>query len=185
MVHAIWVEEARSKRKSRDAKRSRSYDGGILKIRLEIQDKPRFKKRVSHQVPSKFPKSSGDRVYNPKFKKGRCTNSPNEKSTCGKCGKKHYGDSLKGTVNCFSCGKSGHKMRDCQNLKSQDKGSGQSQASGSSDASKKNLLYALRSRGEQETSPYVVTGILEVFSFDVYVLLYPDANLSFITPPVA
>ena len=62
------------------------------------------------------------------------TNSPNEKSTCGKCGKKYYRDCLKGTDNCFSCGKSGHKIRDCPNMKSQDKGSVKAQASGSSDA---------------------------------------------------
>ena len=43
MVDVITVEEARSKRKSRDAKRERSFDGGSTKNRLEIQDKPRFK----------------------------------------------------------------------------------------------------------------------------------------------
>ena len=32
------VEEARSRRKSRDAKRARSFDGGSSKNRLEIQD---------------------------------------------------------------------------------------------------------------------------------------------------
>ncbi|TMX04404.1 hypothetical protein EJD97_008955 [Solanum chilense] len=36
MLHARRVEEARAKRKSRDAKRSRSYDGGSSKNRLEI-----------------------------------------------------------------------------------------------------------------------------------------------------
>ena len=88
-------------------------------------------------------------VSNPKFKKEKGTNSPNEKPTCGKCGKKHYGDFLKRTDNCFFCGNIGHKMRDCSNLKSQDKGSGQAQASGSTDAPNKNLFYALHSRGEQ------------------------------------
>ena len=139
--------------RSGDAKRARSLDGGSSKNRLEIQDKHKFKKRVSNQVPSKFPRTSGDRVSNPKFKKGKGTNSPNEKPTYGKCGKKHYGDCLKGMDNCFSCGKSGHKMTDCPTLKSQDKCSGQSQACGSSDAPKKNHIYALRSRGEQETLP--------------------------------
>ena len=37
--------------------------------RFEIQDKPRFKKRVSSQVPSKFHKARDDRVSNPKPKK--------------------------------------------------------------------------------------------------------------------
>ena len=59
MVHARRVEEARAKGKSRDAKRARSFDGGSSKNRLEIQEKPRFKKWVSNQVPSKFPRTSG------------------------------------------------------------------------------------------------------------------------------
>ena len=42
MVYTRVVEEARAKRKMRDAK----------------------KKRVSNQVPLKFPKARGDRVYN-------------------------------------------------------------------------------------------------------------------------
>ena len=74
MVHARRIEEARAKRKSRDATRARSFDGGSSKNRLEIQDKPRFKKRFSNQVPSKFPRATGDRVFNPKFKKGKGTN---------------------------------------------------------------------------------------------------------------
>ena len=50
-------------------------------------------------------------------------------------------------------------MRGCTNLKSQDKGSGKAQESGSSDAPKNNRLYALLSRGEQENSPDVVIDI--------------------------
>ena len=46
---------------------------GSSKNRLEIQDKPRFNKRISSQVYSKFPKASGDRVSNPMFKKGKGT----------------------------------------------------------------------------------------------------------------
>ena len=73
-------------------------------------------------------------MSNPKYKNVKGTNSPNEKPTCEKCGKKRYGDCLKGTYNCFTCGKNGHKMRYFPNLKSQDKGSAKAQASGSSDA---------------------------------------------------
>ena len=65
--------------------------------------------------------------------------------------------------NFFSCGKSGHKIRYCLNMKSKDNGSNQAQASGSSDAPNKNRFYALRSRGERETSPDVVTDMLKVF----------------------
>ena len=42
MVHARSVDKARAQRKSRDAKRARSYEGGFLKNSREIQDKPRF-----------------------------------------------------------------------------------------------------------------------------------------------
>ena len=84
-------------------------------------------------------------MSNPKFKWGKGTNSSNGKSTCGKRGKKQYGDCLKGTDYCFSCGKSGHKMIYSLNFKSQDKGSGQAQSSGSSDDPKMNRFYALHS----------------------------------------
>ena len=93
MVHDKHVEkEARFRRKSRDAKRARSFDGGSSKNRREIQDKPRFKNRVSNQVPYKFPKSCDDRMSNLKPKKGKRTSSPTEKPTCGKYVKKHYDD---------------------------------------------------------------------------------------------
>ena len=70
MVYARRVEKVRARRKSRDYKRARSFHGGSSKNRLEIQDNPRFKKRVSSLVPSKFQKSSGDRVSNPKPRSG-------------------------------------------------------------------------------------------------------------------
>ena len=48
---------------------------------------------------------------------------------------------------------------------------GKDQASGSNESPKKNHFYALRSRGEQETSPDVLNDILKVFSIDAYALL--------------
>ena len=98
---------------------------------------------------------------------------------------KHYGNSLKGTDNCFGCGKSGQNFRYLLNVSGQDNGSAQYQASGSNEAPNKNHFYALHSRGEQETSPDVVTGMLKFFSIEVYALLYPCATLSFVTPLVA
>ena len=61
----------------------------------------------------------------------------------------------------------------------------QAQASGSSDAPKKNRFYALMSRGEKEISPNVVTGMFKIFTLDVYALLDPGDALSFVTPLVA
>ncbi|XP_069154426.1 uncharacterized protein [Solanum lycopersicum] len=97
-VAETWAEKERAKQISRDAKRARSFDGGSSKNRLDIQDKPKFKKRGSSQVPTKFLNASGDRVSNPKFKKGKSSNSPKEKPTCGTCGKNHYGESLRGWI---------------------------------------------------------------------------------------
>ena len=88
------MEEKRVNRKSRDAKRERSFDGGSPKGRLDIQDKRRFRKRYYNKFHTKFPKGRDTRMYNPKYQKGRGTRSPNKKPTCGKCGKKHYGDFL-------------------------------------------------------------------------------------------
>ena len=42
----------------------------------------------------------------------------------------------------------------------------------------------LRSRGDQETSPDVVTSMVKVFSIDLYALLDSDATLLFVTPLV-
>ena len=108
-----------------------------------------------------------------------------DKPTYGKCGKKHYGDFLKGTENCFGYAKSGDKVRDFPKVRDEEKVGGQAQASDSNESQKNNHLYALCSRGEQETSPDVVTDMLKVFSIDVYVLLDPDATLSFVPPLVA
>uniref|UniRef100_M1DF09 Retrotransposon gag protein n=1 Tax=Solanum tuberosum TaxID=4113 RepID=M1DF09_SOLTU len=48
-------------------------------------------------------------------------------------------------------------------------------------APKQNRFYALQTRGEQESSPDVVTGMFKVFQLDVYDLLDPGATLSFMT----
>ena len=42
------MEKTRVKRKSGDVNRSKSYDGGSSKGRLDIQDNPRLKKRFSN-----------------------------------------------------------------------------------------------------------------------------------------
>ena len=96
MVRAKHVEEERAIIKSKDAKREISFDRGSLKNRLDVQDRPRIKKQVSRQVLSKFQKDSGYSVSKPKFKKVKGTSLPTKNPTCEKCGKKHYGDCLKG-----------------------------------------------------------------------------------------
>ena len=48
VVHSQHVKEARVKRKSRYAKRERSFDCGPSKVKIEIQDDPRFKNIISN-----------------------------------------------------------------------------------------------------------------------------------------
>ena len=118
MVHGKLVEETRIKRKNRKFKREKSYEGSTSKGRLEIQDKPRFKKWVSNKFHSNIPKANKDRVSNPKSQKARSGNSPSKKPTCSKCGNKHWGECLVLMENCFECGKSSHKVRDFPNVRS-------------------------------------------------------------------
>ncbi|TMW92517.1 hypothetical protein EJD97_012944 [Solanum chilense] len=64
-VAQIWHRNS-----NRDAKRARHYDGGASKGKLKIQDNPRFKKRLSNQVPSNVSRTNKDRVLNPKAQGG-------------------------------------------------------------------------------------------------------------------
>ena len=57
IVHARRVKESRTKRKDRHSKRERVLEGGATKNRIEIQDKPKFKKRFSNQVQTKYSKA--------------------------------------------------------------------------------------------------------------------------------
>lgn len=48
-----------------------------------------------------------------------------------------------------------------------------------------NRLYTLTNRQEAEVSPDIVTGMLQIFSHNVFVLLDPGSTLSYVTPYVA
>ena len=75
----------------------RSFDGSSSMNRLEIQNKTKFKKRVSNKVPFKFPKARDENESKLRDKKGMSGNSPNEKPICAKCGKGHFCEFLVGT----------------------------------------------------------------------------------------
>lgn len=47
-----------------------------------------------------------------------------------------------------------------------------------------NRFYAFPPHREKEDSPDIVTGMLRVFCLEVYVLLDPGSNLSYVTPLV-
>ena len=60
--------------------------------------------------------------------------------------------------NFYGCGKEGHKFKDFPNVRGQEKGNGRAQSSGPIlKPPKRNRFSTLRSRGEQEESPDVVT----------------------------
>ena len=71
-----------------------SFDGGSSKGRIDIQDKPKFNKILSNQVPSKFPMTCVEKFPKPRFQKGMSGNSTNENLTCTICGKCHFCDWL-------------------------------------------------------------------------------------------
>ncbi|XP_015055042.1 uncharacterized protein LOC107001562 [Solanum pennellii] len=163
MVDSQQVKESRIKMKIKDAKRERY-----------------------HEVGTSNDKTRNDRVSNVRSQRRRGGDSRSEKPTCTICGKKHVGECLVRSDTCFGCLKSGYKERDFPIVKGQGKRNNQAQASGpSSDAPKKNRFYALRLRGDQKNYPNVVTGMLQVFSIDVYALLNPRATLSFVNPLVS
>lgn len=88
--------------------------------------------------------------------------------------------------NCYGCGKSGHIKRDYTMIKAKGRENAQEEDSAPNPgAPKKNHFYAHKSRGDQESSLDVVTGMLKLFSFDVYALLDLGATLSFVAPLVA
>ncbi|XP_015081364.1 uncharacterized protein LOC107024983 [Solanum pennellii] len=150
------VEESRLRNSNRKAKRAKSFESGSSKSRLDVQDKPKFKKRGSNLKPQK----------------GRNVDPPKERPFCGKCGNKHAGECLVKTNSLYGCGKGVHMVKACPNVRRQGKGNGQTQlGSPSSDAQKRNRFCALKAKGEKESSPDVVTGMIQVFSINVYALL--------------
>ena len=57
-----------------EAKKVKSFESGSSKSRIDVQDKPKFKKRFLNQVPSNFSKNRNDRGSNPKPQKGKNVN---------------------------------------------------------------------------------------------------------------
>ncbi|XP_060217036.1 uncharacterized protein LOC132644459 [Lycium barbarum] len=121
---------------------------------------------------------------------------------CAKCGKRHPGECCSGSNICYGCGQPGHIQRNCPSVR-QGTGGNQTQSVNSSvphnnqtqagrvparsgnTSGGPNRLYALIGCQDIDNRTDVVTGILTVFSFDVYALMDPGSTLSYVTPYVA
>ena len=119
------MNQPRAKIKSKDSKRARSFNSGSSNGMLDIQDKHMFMKLFYNQVPFELRKALDYMVSNCNPIKGTDISSLNKKTTCAKCGKGYFGECLIGMGNCIGCGKSGNKVRDCPNVKGEEKSSGQ------------------------------------------------------------
>ncbi|KAH0636443.1 hypothetical protein KY289_036358 [Solanum tuberosum] len=64
----------------------------------------------------------------------------------------HLGKCRNGSIGCFKCGQEGHFMKECPKNRQDGEGS---------------HLYAITSHREQDDSPDVVTGMIQVFNFNV------------------
>uniref|UniRef100_M1D9Y9 Retrotransposon gag protein n=1 Tax=Solanum tuberosum TaxID=4113 RepID=M1D9Y9_SOLTU len=135
----------------------------------------------------------------PAYSQGSMAQGGSKPPACAKCGRNHSGMCRDGSTGCFKCGQNSHFMRECPKNK-QGNGNGGNRILYSSVAPPNraasrgaisgaggggNRLYAITSHQEQEDSPDVITGMIQVFNFNVYALLDPGASLSFVTQYVS
>lgn len=134
----------------------------------------------------------------PTQSQGSVTQRGNWLYSCAKCGRTHIGV-CNGSFNGFlKCGHNVHFMKEFPKNRQRngnrgnkvqsssttplDRDSPRGATSGTGDG--ENHLYVITRHQDQENSPDVVTGMIKVFSFDVYTLLIQGANLFFVTPYV-
>ncbi|KAH0720291.1 hypothetical protein KY284_005321 [Solanum tuberosum] len=98
-------------------------------------------------------------------------NKGNWDPACAKCGRNHLGNVNQGN------------RAQSSSVAPPDKAASRGASSGAGGG--ENNQDAITSHQEQEDSPHVVTGMIIVFTLDVYALLDPGESLSFVTPYVA
>ena len=139
---------------------------------IDVHEKTKFKKRFSNNLPFNFIHNSNERGSNRKQQRVRNVDPPKEWLTCGKCGKKHVGECLVGT-NCFyGCGKVAIWLKSILMLEYKARGMENINQMVIVLMIQKGCFYALKARGDIESSPDLVTGMLNIFFDNVYALLY-------------
>ena len=71
IIHAQQFENSCLRKKNREAKEGKVFESGSSKNRIDVQDKPKLKKRFSNTAPSNVSKTRNDRVSKTKPQKGR------------------------------------------------------------------------------------------------------------------
>ncbi|KAF3629492.1 putative ribonuclease H protein-like [Capsicum annuum] len=132
-----------------------------------------------------------------------CVSNRPHPPSCAKYGKDHFRECYMRQRGCFGCGKLGHILRDFLYAKQRSRDAHpQSQATSAPPTAARpvppqgassstaggqclNYFYAIPPRQEQEDSPDIVTSMLRIFYFDVYVLMDLGSSFSYVTPLVA
>ncbi|XP_010317241.1 uncharacterized protein [Solanum lycopersicum] len=155
--------------------------------RLMVHSQPKFKKGHRHLGNPTPSSNTNDKWGKYAPKKGNDRNSQRDRKLCGKWGRFHGGECMVGSNACYRCGKSGHMIRDCPYVKNLAKKDTQPRPNPipAVEPRKRNTIYVLKGREEQEKSTDVLTSNLHVFSFLVYALLDPGSTLSSVTPLLA
>ncbi|XP_049387690.1 uncharacterized protein LOC125851979 [Solanum stenotomum] len=145
---AAFQESKLKEEKFREKKRSRIDDDKSFHNESDGHGHSMKRNFFSGQGSANASKYKKESVSNPK--PTRFGNEP-QWPTCSRCGKRHEVRCFAGREGCFSCGKSGHKMKDCPNVKAIRKECKQISLSGlDGDAPKKNSFYALQDTYEHE-----------------------------------
>ncbi|KAG5599215.1 hypothetical protein H5410_030585, partial [Solanum commersonii] len=119
------------------------------------------------------------------YSQGSVAQGDSKPPTYTKCGRNHSGICREGSTGSLKYGQTGHFMRECpKNKQGNGNGGNRSQSSLVSPQDRAAPRRATFDT-EQQDSPDVFTGMIQVFDFIVYALTDPGASLSFVTPYVA
>ncbi|XP_073061856.1 uncharacterized protein [Primulina eburnea] len=142
-------------------------------------------KRREEENRNKRPSNSQSMQNGPKFKKLNYSGGSfkwsfnNTRSTEGKwcetCRQKHVGECYRKTGACFKCGKLGHRIRDCPDIK--DKGTGPSKQQENKTNAR---IYAITQK-EADNSNEVVAGTVLLNKMPAYTLFDCGATHSFVS----